>query len=35
MVQDSITDHIDSAQENSSHLKFTNRRTIIFSESVP
>ena len=29
MVQDSITDHIDTTQENSSHLNFTYRLAII------
>ena len=29
MVQDSITDDIDAARENSSHLKFTYRIAII------
>ena len=35
MVQDSITDHIDTAREDSSHLNFTYRMTIIFAEIVP
>ena len=35
MVQDSITDHIDTARENSSHLKFTYRMAIIFAEIAP
>ena len=35
MVQDSITDHIDTARENSSHLNFTYRMAIIFAEIVP
>ena len=35
MVQDSITDHIDTARENSSHLNFTFRMAIIFAEIVP
>ena len=35
MVQDSITDHIDSARGNSSHLNFTCRMAIIFAEIAP
>ena len=35
MVQDSITDHFDTAQENSSHLNFTYRMAIIFAEIAP
>ena len=35
MVQDSITDHIDTARENSSHLNFTFRMAIIFAEIAP
>ena len=35
MVQDSITDHIDTARENSSHLNFTYRMAIIFAEIAP
>ena len=35
MVQDSITDRIDTARENSSHLNFTYRMTIVFAEIVP
>ena len=32
MVQDSITDHIDTARENSPHLNITYRLAIIFAE---
>ena len=35
MVQDSITDHIDTARENWSHLNFTYRMAIIFAEIAP
>ena len=35
MVQDSITDYIDTAQENSSQLNVTYRMTIIFVQIVP
>ena len=35
MVQDSITDNIDTARENSSHLNFTYRMAIIFAEIAP
>ena len=35
MVQDSITDHIDTARGNSSHLNFTCRMAIIFAEIAP
>ena len=35
MVQDSITDHIDTAGNKSSHLNFTYRMTIILAEIVP
>ena len=35
MVQDSITDHIDTGRENSLHLNFTYRVAIIFAEIAP
>ena len=35
MVQDSITDHIDTARENSSHLNFIYRLAIIFAKIAP